>query len=326
MSRDERREFLKVSAAGVLGATSIGQWAARAGDSTAAAADTELADLPPHREIVNPGLHAYAERSVIAGDTIQFRVSSTEPYRLVICRLGHDPANPAVDEQLHAFAASPAATQSIHPGSYVHVARGLAADEPLTALSLECWVRPWRIDARQGLITQLDVQGSAGFGLGIDEQGRAVFYLGDGDRFDEAKLHRGPKLSLRTWAHVVGTWDGMRKSLWVDGQLAGTWDYGGPVHGGSAALRLGAAAVDGRSDLFLDGDLAMPVIYGRALGADEVGLRYRTQGLEPPSDRKALGLLAAGRGARPAGARHQPVQPSGANRQSRHLDDRWTKL
>ncbi len=288
MSRDERREFLKVSAAGVLGATSIGQWAARAGDSTAAAAGAEPADLPPHREIVNPGLHAYAERSVIAGDTIQFRVSSTEPYRLVICRLGHYPANPAADEQLQAFAGSPAITQSIHPGSYVHVARGLAADEPLTALSLECWVRPWRIDARQGLVTQLDVQGSAGFGLGIDEQGRAVFYLGDGDRFDDAKLHRGPKLALRTWAHVVGTWDGMRKSLWVDGRLAGTWDYRGPVHAGSAALRLGAAAVAGCSDLFLDGDLAMPAIYGRALGADEIGLRFRRRSLEVPSAEKLL--------------------------------------
>jgi N,N-dimethylformamidase len=288
VSRDERREFLRVSAAGMLGATSIGHWAAWVGDSTATAAGTNSADLPPHREIVIPGLHAYAERSVIAGDTIQFRVSSTEPYRLVICQLGHDPANPAADEQLHAFAASPAATQSIHPGSYVEIASGFAADEPLTALSIECWVRPWRIDARQGFVTQLDMQGSAGFGLGIDERGRAFFYLGDGNRFDEAKLHRGPKLSLRKWAHVLGTWDGMRKSLWVNDQLAGTWDYRGPVYGGSAALRLGAAAVNGRSDLLLDGDLALPVIYGRALGTDEVGLRYRTQGLEAPSAEKLL--------------------------------------
>src|SRR5206468_1081505 len=132
------------------------------------------------------------------------------------------------------------------------------------------------------------VQGSAGFGLGIDERGRAFFYLGDGKRFDEDKLNDGPKLSLRKWTHIVGTWDGMQKSLWVDGQLAGTWNYRGPVYGGSAALRLGAAAVNGRSDLLLDGDLAMPVIYGRALGADEVGLRYRAQGLEAPSAEKLM--------------------------------------
>src|SRR5204862_914724 len=123
VSRDERREFLRVSAAGILGATGIGHWGASVGEPTATHAGTGPADLPPHREIVIPGLHAYAERSVIAGDTIQFRVSSTEPYRLVICRLGHDPANPAADEQLHAFAPSPAATQSIHPGSYVDIAR-----------------------------------------------------------------------------------------------------------------------------------------------------------------------------------------------------------
>ena len=283
MSRDERRKFLKASAAGVLGATSLGRWTALGGEKTSLDAGAAANQLPEHREVVLPGIHAYAERSVAAGDTIRFRVSSTEPYRLVVCRLGHDPADATADEEVHAFDVSPAATQPIYPGSYIHVSRGVAAEDTLTALSLECWVRPWRLDARQGLITQLDADGSAGFGLGIDEQGQGIFYLGGGDQFDEAKLHRGPKLSLRTWTHLVGSWDGLRKALWVDGQLVGAWDFLGPVRGGDAALRIGAAAVTGRSDLFLDGDLAMPAIYGRALDADEIGRRYRSQGLETPA-------------------------------------------
>jgi hypothetical protein len=53
------------------------------------------------------GLHAYAEKTVTAGDTIRFRVSGTVPYALSACRLGWKVDDPAGDEVLFRFAKSP---------------------------------------------------------------------------------------------------------------------------------------------------------------------------------------------------------------------------
>ena len=51
------------------------------------------ADIPAHQEVILPGLHAYAEKSIAAGEEIAFRVSSSVPYRLTVVKLGPDPEN-----------------------------------------------------------------------------------------------------------------------------------------------------------------------------------------------------------------------------------------
>ena len=48
---------------------------------------------PPHISVDLPGLHAYSQKSVSAGDEIGFRVSSKVPYKMSIVRLGKDPEN-----------------------------------------------------------------------------------------------------------------------------------------------------------------------------------------------------------------------------------------
>ena len=164
--------------------------------------------------------------------------------------------------------------QPIHPGSYVYVANGLAATNNLTALTLECWVRPFV--GRQtnddfkytGLITQFDVQNGAGYGLfvrfNIDDYnshgGSVAFYLGNGDAFDPEnplnplkvdfdftflETETGPgritAWSELQWHHIVATWDGANRALWIDGRRQGEpQPFAGPVHPGSAPLRLAA--------------------------------------------------------------------------------------
>ena len=87
---------------------------------------TEAPTLPKALRL--EGLHAYAEKSVSAGETVHFRVSSTVPYQLSICRLGHQIDDPAGDEVLFRFPPSPAQEQPIHSGSYVEIRSGLTAD------------------------------------------------------------------------------------------------------------------------------------------------------------------------------------------------------
>jgi len=43
----------------------------------------------------------------------------------------------------------------------------------------------------------------------------------------ESYLHTGLRLDERKWAHIVRTWDGTMKGLWVGGQQVGSWH--GPV-------------------------------------------------------------------------------------------------
>jgi hypothetical protein len=240
-----------------------------------------------------PGVYAYAENSIAAGETVHFHVSSDHDYQLTVYRLGVDPDSSALDVELRRFSPDPARVQPIHPGSYVHVARALPASQPLNALSVECWIRPWRTDVWQGLITQHRFPDACGFGLFV-ANGCAQVYLGNGGAFQSTALRAGPPIRARRWSHVVVTWNGRDASLYVDGVCSRTWAFTGPLVPGPAPLRLGAYGVvdaggQPRTTQFLDGDLAMPVLYDRALDAAEVHGRFRVL---PPAVPATPGVLA----------------------------------
>jgi N,N-dimethylformamidase beta subunit-like protein/concanavalin A-like lectin/glucanase superfamily protein len=247
-------------------------------------------DGPPLPKAIDvPGVHSYAQKTIAAGDMIQFRTSATVPYELSICRLGPMIDDPADDEVLKTFAIAEPTPQPIHPGSFVHVEKGLPAEEPLAALSLEVWVRPWAVKGWQTLISQHNYPTACGYGLFLNEQGSAQFYLGDGGDYRAEWTLTGPKLEARRWQHVVGTWDGKVKRLWIDGKLVGEQPFEGPARPGTAPLWLGACGHDGPAVNLLEGDLAMPVVYDRALSPEEVQARFQQQGLQPAA---GDGLLA----------------------------------
>ena len=123
------------------------------------------ADIPAHQEVILPGLHAYAEKSIAAGEEIAFRVSSSVPYRLTVVKLGPDPENRDNDPVLETFRINKPTPQPIHPGSYIHVSKGLPHDRELTELTLDCWIRPFSLTGWQGLITQHDYPEQSGIGL-----------------------------------------------------------------------------------------------------------------------------------------------------------------
>ena len=242
--------------------------------------------IPAHRSIRLPGLHSYAERSLNAGETIHFRTSSNVPYRLSLCRLEGDVDDPASDRVLQQVEVSEPLEQPISPGSYIHVEKGLSSKKQLKSLAIECWVRPWRLDQWQGILTQHDFPKACGLGLFLDHQGRISFYLGNGKAYDASRQSPGPALNHRRWNHVVCNWDGSTVSIWLNGRLGTTREFDGPVNSGSAPLRLGAYGQDGNADRFFEGDLAMPVIYHQALSADEIKARIDARGLSPPPAEK----------------------------------------
>ena len=237
--------------------------------------------IPPHRALDVPGLHAYPlEHSIAAGDTLELCVSNSVPYRLSMCRLGPQVDDPAGDEVLARFPESSANPQAIHPGSYVHVANGLSG--ALHAVTLECWLRPWDVTKLQGLISQGDPGSANGFAVSIGEGGDVGFQLG--------VIHRSkPGVVTRNqWHHLVATWDGQRKRVFVNAKETGAWDFAGPWLPGNHALHLGAMTQAGSAQHFLDGDLAMPVIYDRALTDEEIRERFEQQALKPTQGKGVL--------------------------------------
>ena len=256
-------------------------------------------------------MHAYTDRvSVCAGDTIRFYVSSSVPYELQLCRLGLDVDGPSRDEILHSFGQSPAATQPIHPGSYILVEKPLDDRSMPEGFTLEIWIRRWRTVGRQAIIGQFDEPESCGFGLFVNEDGSLGFYVGDGGRYDERQMQKTPPNQLvmvvnpqglkhfpdntpssvasNQWHHVVACYDGKTKQVWVDGREVASAETGVAFRPGSAPLRIGAVGRQGAAAELLDADITMPAIYGKALSPSEIASHFATSALQRPTDASLL--------------------------------------
>ena len=319
-----RREFLRLVGLAAGGGALLAANRELFSEGGAAAAAIAQAPIPPHRSFSVPGIHAYADQlSVKARETINFFVSSDSTYNLQIYRLGLDPNTPSLDVPMSGVFQGTASQQPIQPGSYVNVANGLAATNNLTALTLECWVRPvvgrkYDVLNYSGLITQFNLPINApGYGLfvrfDLDDYeaggvGSVAFYLGNGTTSNllEVPWNFRPGTPPITdwaqlqWYHIVATWDGTTQALWINGQLqVPNSAFPGPFNPGSAPLRLAAFGDENaQANNFLNGDLAMPVIYNRVLSQAEIKARFDQQsdqlhyprGVQPPEiDPSVLG-------------------------------------
>lgn len=276
-----RRRFIKETGIGVA--------------VLATAPKLTAATKPPafgHRELRVPGVHAYAlQESVAAGGEIEFCVTADTPCELTVVRLGHDPDSPAQDEVLHTFPVIEPRVQPIHPGSCVVVERGLT--HPPEGFTIECWLRAWTFGRWQDVLAQMNYPVNCDFALAISPEGRVGFYLGDGGKFQGhwALTSETAQLTKQRWHHVVLTRSGLQRRIWLDGTLVAEGPVNPPVAGVNwhAPLRLGAGGTEGRTDDLFDGDIAMPVIYSRALNGAEIKERLAQKGLAPA---KGEGVLA----------------------------------
>ncbi len=290
MSATTRREFLQRGSAGVSAAALAGTpvWGKPEGGEPLPTEPTAPA-IPPHRAVAVPGVHAYAtEHSVAAGEVLRLHVSASVPYELDICRLGPQVDDPAAEEVVHRFGRQEASPQPVHPGSYIYVPSAISGE--LRQLALELWIRPWKIRGTQCIISQFDRPEKCTYGLFINDKNQLIFYLGDGQNYQDKFHHVADRVALKhqVWHHVVAVWDGRKKSLWLDGQQVGEWPAE-LVCRAAGALRIGAAAEKGVAVQFLDADIALPAIYGRALDEMTIRQRYRDHGLIVPDKEQLLG-------------------------------------
>ncbi len=285
MHPTSRRAFLRASAAG---AASLAVWPA-SGASTAFVRLTGK-PLPAHTPFQPVGVHGYGSgHSVVAGNRIDFHLSTDRPVRLQIFRLGLEVDHAESDRLAADLGVLPRRPQPIFPGSYVHV--GNPVTKTARGLTLEAWVRPWATERLAGIISQEDKQSDEGFALGLGRGGYIGFFLGNGVGPDEAEVHRTAEGVVRAgrWHHVVARWDGQSKEVFVDGDRVGSWPFAGPFRPGRHSLRLGAMGDHGAALRFLDADLAQCAIYDHAMGDAEIRHRTDQRGGVPAEGPGVLG-------------------------------------
>lgn len=251
-----------------------------------------LARDEPATGMLVSGFHGYAQKRIEAGSELHLRISAPEQdgYSVAIYRVGpggfYGTADVPIDWPI-VHTAAVAQPQPIYPGSYVRVVPGITGN--LSELSIECWLRRWSANRWQGLVNQHDYPMNCSFGLFLDPDGLVRFYLGDGGAFVDGQLHTSLEaIPVGSWTHLVGTWTGTQKTLYINGKARESWLQAGPVAGNAVSLRMGAYGENGVAGNFLDGDLAMPALYSRALSSGEVWARYVDQGLTPPSGASVL--------------------------------------
>jgi len=166
---------------------------------------------------------AYADKiSVVPGETIAIKASCDEgpdSFEATIVRLqsaDDQPGGPGYrDETLDVTANGryPARHQRTFPGSY-----GMAGHHPafesLESFTLQVlfWPttpeRPWKT-----IVAKFDESTEHGWGLFVDGDGRACFFIGDGNDHNKARVSAPEPLIPRQWYLLAGSYDAETKQL-----------------------------------------------------------------------------------------------------------------
>ena len=204
--------------------------------------------------------------------------------------------------------------------------KALPAERSLSALTLECWIRPFQLSGWQGLLTQHD----------YPELWRRVVPKRREDRiwnrlrgsYDATAFQQSKSglVKAHRWHHLIGSWDGKKKRIYLDGKVVAEAAFAGPVRPGKTALRIGAYGQEGKAVNFYNGGVAMCAIYDRALNEEQVKKRFADQGLNVPENDRLLACWPFGeeRGVQVADASEFGRNARIINR--RYLDDRGTEF
>ena len=283
MATTSRRHFLKASATVAAG---ISLNASPVMGKTEEEPSSE--SIPDHQSVSFPGLHAYAQKSIAAGEDIVFRASSSVPYQLHVLQLAGEVDDPASDINIGAFSNPSPSVQPVHLGSYVHVPRSLIEEDLENGFTIECWLRPWGFNRNQGIVTQLD-HNNEGFGLLLRPDSRIeVVWNGRSSEKNQQLVTTEYRMARRVWTHIVAVFSSEEVQLYLDGVLTASVSTDGIPIPSPVPLRLGAAGGPEGAARFLDGDLAMPVIYNRPLDSAQVQARYQQKALQSPDAKSIL--------------------------------------
>ena len=106
----------------------------------------------------------------------------------------------------------------------------------------------------------------------------------------------GPAVTLNTWVHLAGTFDGTTKRFYVNGTQVGTGASSTFNPNVARGLRIGAGQNEAAANFLFQGDVDEVGIYSRALSAAEISARYALgkNNTTPPPVNDFAGLINTG--------------------------------
>jgi YD repeat-containing protein len=148
--------------------------------------------------------------------------------------------------------------------------------------SAEAWVKTTATKASGGyhfLISDSSSDLDNGFSLVIDSSNRPTFVIAKEGLFGSvtrATATSSTTVALNTIHHIVGTYDGSRARIYVDGVERGSATFtGSPTWASGRDLRIGRpVSSTGLAQRYLQGTLDEPAIYTAALSAATVRAHY----------------------------------------------------
>jgi len=164
-------------------------------------------------------------------------------------------------------------------------------------LTVEAWVQPDKIGARQSIVSKWDGMGDASYSLELTAGNKFLFYLHNGTKTQS--ITGTTVVAIGTWYHVAGTYNGSSTNLYVDGNLEeGPTTLVAPMTNSNVPLRIGASAA--YPPLYpihspFKGKVDEVRIWKVALSQDQLGKVYDFDGFFRPIDNDVLNVVKAGR-------------------------------
>ena len=122
---------------------------------------------------------------------------------------------------------------------YVEIA-SVSSIMPAT-LTVEAWIQPGKTGARQSIVSKWDGWVDASYSLELTADNKFLFYLHSGTQTQS--ITGTTTVSVGTWYHVAGTYDGSKASLYVNRSCeAGPTTLAAPMTTSNVPLRIGASA------------------------------------------------------------------------------------
>ena len=215
---------------------------------------------------------AFLDRqSAVPGETVQVFVNHGASYQV------HVNHSPQFDKQQVLNSGTlPAVSQPNPVGSYA-----FHPDTPALKITgditLEAWINPSLVSGVNfaGILMKYLNPGETAYGIYLMPGGQVSFYLSsDGVWNPDNRLLSTNPVSPGVWTHVVATWDGSTKRLYIDGTLDTSEPFAGPIFDTTEPVRVGAFGTASSGHSFLNGSIDSPAIHTTALTPAEVAARF----------------------------------------------------
>ncbi len=110
------------------------------------------------------------------------------------------------------------------------------------SITIEAWVNIAQVPSTDvSLIVDKQASGDSGYRLAVQKSGNdALIEFGTYNGVGSNELNSNNPMSLNQWHHVIGTWDGTTKRVYIDGVLENSVNWVGPIVNNDLNALIGA--------------------------------------------------------------------------------------